>query len=386
MQALSTRRLWPWFTLLAAALLAVAGAWVFMRSPEPPRERGDAGSEAQILESLIDAAAEASFARPSGAWQPALPRDHGAHPEARSETWSLSAHLRGPDGAPIGLEIVFTRFGLRPPQAADDSPWAVDALYRAHAILVRADAPPISEERFARSGTAAAGFANGAPEIWLDDWAIRADENAALQVFGSVDGREFRLTLAPGAQPVPVGESDGVGEAREADTPVRGYALPRLAVTGQIAGIPVTGEAWHDHLWGELPLPGGPVAYDRLILHLDDGTALTLLRTRRRDGRGGASVDGLQVGPDGETEALSGGAVEMTPSAEWRPDGTDTRYPVRWEVAGGGLVLDVSPLIDDQRHAFAAPLWSGLVAVDGTRGGRPVRGLGTLQLTGYDAP
>jgi predicted secreted hydrolase len=40
--------------------------------------------------------------------------------------------------------------------------------------------------------------------------------------------------------------------------------------------VALTGTAWLDRLWGDVPLPGGPVLRDRLVLHLSDGTDLSL--------------------------------------------------------------------------------------------------------------
>ena len=167
----------------------------------------------------------------------------------------------------------------------------------------------------------------------------------------------------------------------------RGYAVTRMAVQGSLgtggAVQPVSGLAWLDHAWGELPLPGGPIAWDRLRLQLDDGTDLAVTRARRRRAGGPQRCRPMLVGPSG-AERFDSASLAMEPTRSWRHDGV--AYPVAWRLAGGGLELSVAPLVDDQLPDFIAPLWSGMVTAEGSLAGRDVAGTGTLELTGYDRP
>jgi predicted secreted hydrolase len=53
-----------------------------------------------------------------------------------------------------------------------------------------------------------------------------------------------------------------------------------------------------------------------------------------------------------------------------------------------GLELDIRPTVPDQeldtRGTTGVIYWEGSVAVSGTRRGRPLRGVGYVELTGYD--
>jgi hypothetical protein len=124
------------------------------------------------------------------------------------------------------------------------------------------------------------------------------------------------------------------------ETPgTRGFAVTRLSAAGTLASgdraLQLTGTAWLDRVWGDVPLPGGPLARDRLVLHLSDGTDLSLLRTRRSDGRGIATLDGILVARDGTVRMLDDGAVDLVPVSEsgeglpagWRPDRRGARPP-----------------------------------------------------------
>jgi predicted secreted hydrolase len=369
--------------LSAALLLALAAGLygvtrVRHRETPPPAAAGVVDWDAWLAE-----LSDESFERPSGAWRPELPREHGAHPTARMETWNIAAHLANAGGERLGVQFSLLRVGLRPPDAAQaETPWELRELYRGHVALLSPERPA-GEERFSRAVPGTAGYDEALREVRLDDWSLRfgqGEGGTELRLDASVGGTRLELRLTPAKA--------AMASAPEGDAPFRGYSLTRLDVRGRLgAGSalqPVSGLAWLDHAWGELPLPGGPIAWDRLQLQLDDGTDLSLTRARRREGGGSPTVEGYAVGPDGTPERLAGGSIEMEPSRIWRPDRNGAPYPVEWRLAGDGLELSVAPLRDDQLQDFVAPLWSGMVTAEGLADRRRVTGVGTLTLTGYE--
>jgi predicted secreted hydrolase len=234
-----------------------------------------------------------------------------------------------------------------------------------------------AEERFSRGALGAAGHDAEAGEIRLDHWRLglpRGAEDRAMTLEATVGAAALWLRLTP-AKAALLPEGGG--------GPFRGYAMTRLDATGRLERDgetrAVSGVAWLDHAWGDLPPPGGPIAYDRLQLHLADGTDLSLVRTRRRDGGGTPSVDGFAVGPEGEVRDLGGASM----TAE---DGDRGGWPLRWRVEAGALSLSVSPVVAGQRRDFVEPVWSGLVRAEGRGPEGPVAGVGTLNLTGYETP
>lgn len=369
-------------------LVLFLGFGIFLTSAPGAGQRAQVEATAftaELIEGLIAFAEEEPFARPTGPWQLSLPQDHGGHPEARAETWMIAAHLTDENGVPIGMTFSLSRFGLRAdPPDPDGSPWDLRALYRAHVTLARGDAPRAQgEERFSR-GAGAAGHNDQAREIWLDDWQLSYGEEPGgkgLTLTASVHETPFRLVFEAVKDAEPAGDDEAA--------PLRGFAIPRLTVTGHVgvgeAATSVTGVAWLDRFWGELPTPGGPLAYERLILQLDDGTDVSLLRSGRRDGRGSTTVDGLVISPKGDRATLTEDALWMIATEHRTSPGGGTIYPVAWRVEGAGLDLDIAPLTEDKVQAFVLPGWNGVVTVSGRRDGARITGLGTLQLTGYDA-
>ncbi|MEL7346390.1 MAG: lipocalin-like domain-containing protein [Pseudomonadota bacterium] len=360
---------------LALTLSAVCGT--IAQAQPTPAEIARAAADG-----LIDASLDAAFERPAGPWTLTLPQDHGAHPEARTESWTLAAHLTTEAGEALGIQFALTRFGVRTLAEVGDDPWALRALHRAHVIVTRgAEGRLMAEERYSRGALDVAGHDPRAGTVWLEDWSIGFASPGAtpapMVLSATVEGTPLTLTLTPQHEALAAGGGDA---------PFRGYALSRLAVEGTLGtgaeAKPLAGLAWLDHLWGDLPLPGGPVAYDRLVLHLDDGSDLSVVRTRRSDGRGEATVDALMI----EGAATATPSITMNATDTWTPSGSEIAYPTAWRIEGPTLDLRLTPVIENQRPAFAVPLWSGMIRVDGRRDGVAVTGTGTLQLTGYEDP
>ena len=91
-------------------------------------------------------------------------------------------------------------------------------------------------------------------------------------------------------------------------------------------------------------------------------------------------------------QVLQPAQVHLSPRAHWTSPHTGARYPVQWE-----LVLDapdcdltVTANLADQEmrtpRSTNVDYWEGSVRVHGTKAGRPVKGVGYVELTGYAAP
>jgi predicted secreted hydrolase len=374
---MARKRAFGVFALLGAA--GVVGAALVFWPLDPaeislgPKAQGDwmaalAGQE------------DAGFVRPSGEWALRLPDDHAAHPAQRSELWQISAQVQGPDLEVISVQFSVLRQGVTPPtEAASGNIWDLRDLYRAHVITaLQQGAQGQAEERLARGFAGLAGYDSDMQELRLDDWALRFgdDTRANPWQFAATTG-DMQVTL----------EFEGLKPPLPLvapDAPFRGYAVPRLGVTGTITtpngAMPVTGLAWFDHVWGELPLPGAaPVVSDRLLVHLDTGDDLVVITSRRRDGQGSPTVDAVMIGTDGQASQISPQRAELDFLRLWQ--GEVGIWPVEWQITlDETLELTVSPVWDAQEYAFATPVWSGLVTVAGVYNGQPVRGTGLLQL------
>jgi predicted secreted hydrolase len=374
--------------LIAVLLVPAIGASLYTAWHEADAELSKpAATERPSLAEILEDMPDEGLDRPSGPWRLDLPDDLGAHPKTRTETWVITAHLRSARGERIGIQLALLRVALVAPGAPERaSAWATRDVYRGHVIFVtEAQGNASGEERFSRAALGLAGHDAEQRRIWLEDWSIRYGEGKGgdqLELEAGFGDAAVELVLTPGKSAVATNE-DGGG------APFRGFALTRLRAEGTVrrpgGRQSVSGLAWLDHLWGEVPLPVGPVVWDRLQLNLDDGTDVSLLRTRRRGGGGAPSAGGYFVDARGKVERLESAATIMEPTRAWRNDSTGARYPLHWRISTGGLVLDVAPLVNDQVHDFSAAVWSGLVTAQGRSRGRPVSGAGYLELTGYES-
>src|SRR5262249_14251754 len=97
-----------------------------------------------------------------------FPRDHGAHPDFRTEWWYLTGWLEGP----IGFQVTFFRFR---PEVDEANPSAFNPrrILVAHAALADPKVGHlVHEERAARAGFSLAEAETARTGVWIDDWRL----------------------------------------------------------------------------------------------------------------------------------------------------------------------------------------------------------------------
>ncbi len=318
-----------------------------------------------------------------------FPRDHGAHPEYRTEWWYVTGWLALPGGGQAGFQVTFfrSRTGIAP---GNPSRFAPHQLVFAHAAL---SDPALGrlchDQRAARAGFGLAEAAEGDTRVAIDDWSL---ERRGGVYSTRIAGREFRLDLefTPPGPPLLQGEA---GYSRKGPRPAQAswyYSRPQLAVAGRLTTngkeVPVTGRAWLDHEWSSELLDDQAVGWDWAGINLDDGGALTVFRLR--DAAGGTRwAGGSRRYADGRLRRLAPGDLGFAPRRHWVSPHSQARYPVEMEVVLAGPEPEtwrLLPLFDDQeldsRASTGSIYWEG--AVTAARDGRPA-GRGYLELTGY---
>ena len=88
---------------------------------------------APLFSRLAAAGPEFDIPKPGRVWQ--FPRDHGAHPEFKTEWWYYTGHLRSEEGESFGYQLTFFRAALRKPDPKARSAWALHTIYFAHLAL-----------------------------------------------------------------------------------------------------------------------------------------------------------------------------------------------------------------------------------------------------------
>ncbi len=315
-----------------------------------------------------------------------LPRDHGAHPDFRTEWWYATGWLETAAGESLGFQVTF--FRTRPNLKGDNpSAFAPRELVIAHAAISDPARGRLwQDQRLARAALGLAGTSTADTHAWLDRWYL---ERRGGHYVTRIDADEFgfELTLRRTQEPL-VNGRDGYSQKGPApESASLYYSVPQLEVTGTIrrAGRrdSVRGHAWLDHEWSSALLDRDATGWDWIGINLDDGGALMLFRLR--DAQGGRHwAGGTLRRADGSIRVFAPDEVEFEPGRRWRSPRTGVEYPVSWRVRAAGLELTLEPLMDDQesdtRASTGAIYWEG--AVTAFTAGRRL-GRGYLELTGY---
>lgn len=80
---------------------------------------------------------------------------------------------------------------------------------------------------------------------------------------------------------------------------------------------------------------------------------------------------------------------QIASTGTWTSHESKATYPATWQLKFPSLdvELDVVPLLTDQElrtsRSSKVSYWEGAVAVTGTKQGKPVKGQGYVELTGY---
>ena len=315
-----------------------------------------------------------------------FPRDHGAHPELRTEWWYITGQLQAGERM-FGFQVTFFRSRVDATQGMQ-SRFAARQLLFAHAAVTDVQGRRMwHDQRIARQGFGIAEANTADARLRLRDWAL-AREGEAWRASIPADGFALALRCEP-TQPVLLQGRQGL--SRKGPDPTQAsyyYSLPQLAVRGRLSlqgrAFDVSGKAWLDHEWSEALMHPDAVGWDWIGMNLEDGSALTAFRLRRQDGT--ALWDGGSFrGPQGATRIFANGETAFTPVRRWASARSQASYPIEWQVRTPAGAYTVRALVDDQeldsRGSTGAVYWEGLSNLLDA-GGRVV-GRGYLEMTGY---
>ena len=361
-----------------------------------------------------------------------FPRDHGAHPDFRTEWWYATGVLRTPAGEELGFQLTFFRSRVDEAQGrnlsmaastlggahpASQSPsvgrFAPRQLLFAHAAVTDVAARQMWHgQRMARwngDPTARPAFATVADtHVSLADWHLQRHDlpgghSRYVARLGDAD-MAYQLDLATTQPLLLQGQAGYSRKGPDASHASHYYSQPHLRVTGSLqrrARVEtVTGIAWLDHEWSETLMPDDAVGWDWIGMNLDNGAALTAFRLRRADGTAVWAGGSWRSGPatagtgrvashgaaDATAQAFGPNEVVWQPLAWWNSPLSGARYPVRWALVTPAGRFEVHARVDaqelDSRATTGAVYWEGLSDLIDPVTGRRV-GQGYLEMTGY---
>ncbi|HXF64220.1 MAG TPA: lipocalin-like domain-containing protein [Caldilineaceae bacterium] len=359
---------------------------------------GEAVASADVVAAL-SGEADAAFARALAPRPLTFPRDHGAHPDYRTEWWYFTGNLTGEQGNAYGYQLTIFRSALTPDAPERASDLATNQVYMAHfAVTDGAAQTHHSFERFSRGAGGLAG-AEGEPRfsVWLEDWSVQQQEEGALYLRAAATTEAgapvaIDLTLRETRPPVLHGDAGLSQKGPEPGNASYYYSLIGLMTSGTVTvgdqATSVRGVSWMDHEFGTSALSENALGWDWISLQLDPveaGLALMLARIRTEGGGALDEFDGTLVRPDGTQETIHLADFTLEALDEWTSPRSGITYPSGWRLSlpAYELALELQPLVRDQEMAVSFVYWEGAVTVTGSHAGQPVTGQGYVELTGY---
>jgi len=334
--------------------------------------------------------------RAIGAWSWAFPRDHGAHPNFKTEWWYFTGNLEDAQKRRFGYQLTLFRQGIQFTPAQPTSRWAVRDMSFGHFTIsdLQADQFHVAE-RVSRGALGEARAATGRMDVALGPWTIE-QEDAAKESYHLM-AREPEMAIDFEEHPLKplvlegVGglsrKADGVGEASYY------YSYPRLATSGRLRigdkTYEVSGLSWFDHEFSTSSLGKDQVGWDWFCIQLENREEIMLYAMRDKSGAMDPVSEGTWVKADGTSERLLPGTFSIEKKGTWRSPHSGAVYPAGWHIVvpGHHADLTVSPAMAAQELHLtkmgALDYWEGACTIEGRVDGALVRGVGYTELTGY---
>lgn len=328
------------------------------------------------------------FATPG--YEFAFPRDHGSHPEYKTEWWYYTGHFTADNGHRYGFELTFFRAALTPPEPKETN-WDMQNVMPAHFAITDVTAKEFRYyEKLNRASPFTADAAIGRLDVFNEGWRAMTNPDGSWRIIAK-DGKDsLDLTLRTNKPPAIHGENGISIKAPAAGYASHYYSMTSLDATGTINGQRGHGQAWMDHEFGSSVLRENQQGWDWYSIQLDNDSEIMLYVIRRTDGTPDVTSSGSLIASDGRVIHIRREQMRITPLAKWKSPKSGATYPMGWrvELPSFNVKLTVRPLMNAQelitRGSTNITYWEGACNVTGSFGGTPVQGDAYVEMTGYD--
>lgn len=321
-----------------------------------------------------------------------FPRDHGSHPEYRTEWWYVTGNIESEDDRPFGYQLTFFRQGMMPdPPLRGESNLRPRQIFFAHfAIADIQTGRFLHTKRFRRPGGGLAWASEETLDVGLEDWYMRMNEEESFDLYALDPEQDFEIDfqLQP-IKPLVFQGIDGFSRKGYDEGNASSYlSWTRMDTKGTLRigknSFEIQGQTWFDHEWGTSQLGEGVVGWDWFGLRLDDQRELMIYQLRDEEGRATEHSAGTLVHADGSSTHLTQSDFTIESLQTWKSPITKGEYPSEWiiRIPSQNMDLRIETLIDDaelnDNETSTVVYWEGPVNVSGT-----VTGQGYAELTGY---
>lgn len=327
-----------------------------------------------------------------------LPRDHFAHDDFRTEWWYYTGNVKDKNGNEYAFQVVFFK---RRPDSTDATSYLIryfsDPAYMSHFHITDfTNDFFVFDERLDRDvkDGGKAGARTDMFYVWNGDWSVKQIGDRFLLQTNTVKG-SLDLLLTP-VKPFVIHGSDGFFVKAEGNHSSYYISGTRMKAEGILEigdrHIEVSGWSWTDHEYGSRMMSRAEIGWDWFSIQLDDNYELMLYLFRHKDGSYDAQSGGTLVASDGSTAHIGLNDIVIEKTRFWTSEKTDGRYPVDWRISLPRYDLDLTVKVKKDQQEVLTPkstritYYEGSIRITGRNQGRPVTGVGFLELTGYDRP
>ncbi len=331
-------------------------------------------------------------------WQ--FPRDHGAHPDYKTEWWYFTGNLQDDDPsthADFGYQLTIFRQGIVLHPRQTHSQWAARDLFFGHfTISDLAHRAFYFSEKTDRGALGQAFAHQGSMNVKLREWRIQflsPEPHASYRLYASEHDRSIDLIVTADKPLILEGEHGLSHKGPVVGNSSHYYSYTRLLTTGTIRlgdrTTHVHGESWFDHEFSTSSLGPDQIGWDWFCLQLDNRQELMLYCMRKKDGSYDLTSAGSWIDAGGQKSGLHQNDFSIQCLSHWKSPQTGGLYPAKWRIQIPSKKLDliVTPRLADQELRMSElgnlSYWEGTSAGAGTLDGKPVKALGYVELTGY---
>lgn len=324
------------------------------------------------VDPTVLAPAPAATARPTQPDHVTLPQDDAPHDDL-TEWWYYTGHLFADGGKSYGFELVIFQAKRR-----DDPPG-----YAAHFAITDNQRKDFHFQERSENGKQVQHSSSF--DLNMSGWRMGG---SAGQDHLAADMADYAINLdLTSGKPAVLHDGKGLISFGPAGDSYY-YSRTRLSVNGTLtdhgATLRVAGAAWMDHQWGNFVSGGG--GWDWFAIQLNDDSEAMLFFLRDSDGKPTLSY-GSYVAPDGTATILGRSDFGEQAVGSWTSSSSGIQYPTGWQVVAGDLRLTLTPTVLDQElrttQSTGMSYWEGDVRIDGAHAGKPVQGVGYVELVGY---
>ncbi len=330
-----------------------------------------------------------------GPWKWVFPRDHGSHPDFRTEWWYFTGNLADPSGKDFGYQLTFFRQGVLFENKDPRNPWSIRDLYLGHFTLTDGSAGQFwYAERLSRKGPGFSGAGEEGMDVWLLNWSAKM-EGRRIKLEAHHQGMELSLELTP-RKPLVFHGQNGLSQKGPKEGQASYYfSYTNLETRGAIrtprspSHIQVKGTSWFDHEFGSNQLTSDQVGWDWFSLHLSDGQDLMIYFLRRKDGSVEPSSSGTLISQSGLATHLKLSDIRVEVLDYWKSSKSGGKYPSRWriKIPFAKIEMEIASLVVSQEliteGSAGVVYWEGAVAGKGSSATGNITCEGYVELTGY---